>query len=145
MKKIKLNWGKGLVLGMGAFITFIVVLGVQMFRQSPNDFDRQYYEKGLAFDSVYNQEKQVVTDKAQPVINISENSLAFMFTSAVKGSVRFERPADATLDKVINFNSDGDDHIVIPRDGLRSGRWSLTVDWQANNKKYIYKKEIDLP
>ncbi|HJP61914.1 MAG TPA: FixH family protein, partial [Mucilaginibacter sp.] len=70
---------------------------------------------------------------------------AFLFTSPVKGSIRFERPADATLDKVITFNSEGGNEVVIPRDGLRGGRWSLTFDWEGNSKKYSYKKEINLP
>ena len=140
--KIKLNWGGGLMLGMGAFMLYIIVMGVYMFRQSSDDYDHQYYEKGLAYDSVYNQEKQVVTDKVQPVIKVEQANLHINFIAPANGSVQFERLADPSLDRVVAFTSDNKNEVIIPLDKFKTGRWDLSLAWVNNGKKYLYQKQI---
>jgi len=145
MMKIKLNWGNGIAIGMTAFVAFIVVLGVQMFRDSPGDYDHQYYEKGLAYDSVYAKEKQVITDKATPHFKISDNSMQIQFTAAAAGHIRFERPSDPEQDRLIPFQSNGLEPAVIPINKFATGQWQVTVDWQSKGKKYLYQREMFLP
>lgn len=46
-----MNWGTKLVIGMLTFMSFIVVLGILMFRSTPDPLvDEDYYEKGLNYD-----------------------------------------------------------------------------------------------
>lgn len=145
MMKIKLNWGSGIVLGMTAFVAFIVVLGVQMFRDSPGDYDHQYYEKGLAYDSVYAKEKQVFTDNATPHLKILGKSIQVQFVNASTGQIRFERPSDPNQDKLVSFQSNGSEPAVIPIDKFAKGQWQITVEWLSNGKKYLYQREMYLP
>jgi len=140
--KIKLNWGGGLVLGMGAFMLFITILGVYMFTQSSDDYDHQYYEKGLAYDSVYNQEKQVVTDKVQPKLKVSSDNLHISFVAPANGTVYFERLADPSLDRVIAFTSNTQNEVDIPLSKFKTGRWDLSFAWVNNGKRYLYQKQI---
>jgi|SRR6185503_9714976 hypothetical protein len=142
--KIKLNWGKGLILGMGAFMLYITTMGVYMFRQAPDDFDHQYYEKGLAFDSVYNQEKQVFTDKVQPKIKFDRNNLYVNFIEPADGSILFQRLADPNLDKLLAFKSDSGNVVNVPLNAFSRGRWDLTFTWKNGGKKYIYQQKINL-
>ncbi|MBS1502574.1 MAG: FixH family protein, partial [Bacteroidetes bacterium] len=114
--KIKMNWGKGLALGMGTFMLFIIAMGAYMFRQAPDDYDHQYYEKGLAYDSVYNQERQVVTDKVQPKIIVGQNAVRVDFAAPATGTVQFERLADPSLDKMIAFSTDAGNTVNIDAD-----------------------------
>ena len=116
-----------------------------MFRQAPDDFDHQYYEKGLAFDSVYNQEKQVFTDKVQPKIKFDRNNLYVNFIKPANGSIQFQRLADPGLDKLIAFNSDSGNVVNVPLSSFSRGRWDLTLSWRNGDKKYIYQKKINLP
>ena len=145
MMKTKLNWGEGLMIGMAAFMTFIVILGVQMFRQSPGDYDHHYYEKGLAFDSVYNKEKQVITDGAEPHFKIENKTLHVQFANESAGKIRFERPSDPDLDKVISFRSGVSNLAIIPIEKFATGQWQLTFEWESNDKKYLYQREMYLP
>lgn len=145
MMKIKLNWGKGIILGMGAFMSFIVVLGVQMFKASPGDYDNQYYEKGLAYDTVYNKEKQVISDHAVPVISVEDNLMLIQFANAATGKIHFERPSDPRLDKTINFKSDGSDCLSVEVGQFAQGQWQVTYDWESSGKKYLYQREMFLP
>jgi len=145
MMKIKLNWGNGIVIGMTAFVAFIVVLGVQMFRDSPGDYDRQYYEKGLAYDSVYAKEKQVITDNVVPHFKIENKVMKIQFAGASTGNIRFERPSDPDQDKLLSFQSNGSDETIIPLGKFAAGQWQVTLDWQSNGKKYLYQREMFLP
>lgn len=145
MMKIKLNWGNGIAIGMTAFIAFIVVLGVQMFRDSPGDYDRQYYEKGLAYDSVYAKEKQVIADHAAPQFKLENKSMLIQFAGTSAGHIRFERPSDPDQDKLLEFRSNGSDQAVIPLDKFAAGQWQVTLDWQSKGKKYLYQREMFLP
>ena len=143
--KIKLNWGHGLMIGMGAFMAFIVILGVQMFKQSPGDYDHHYYEKGLAYDSVYNKQKQVITDGATPHFKIKDKTLHVQFANASAGKIRFERPSDPNLDKLISFQSGAAGIAIIPIEKFASGQWQVTFEWESNRKKYLYQREMYLP
>ncbi|MBS1524428.1 MAG: FixH family protein [Bacteroidetes bacterium] len=142
--KIKMNWGKGLALGMGIFMLFIIAMGAYMFRQSPDDYDHQYYEKGLAYDSVYNQERQVLIDKVQPKITVGNNAVAVDFAAPAAGTVQFERLADPSLDREVAFSTDAGYKVNIDAGHFRKGRWDLTFSWQNAGKKYLYQQKIDL-
>ena len=143
--KIKLNWGSGIAIGMSAFVSFIVILGVQMFRDSPGDYDHNYYEKGLAYDSVYAKEKQVIADRAVPQFKLESKSMLIQFASAAAGHIRFERPSDPNEDRLLTFRSNGSDEFSVPLDKFAAGQWQVTLDWQGNGKKYLYQREMFLP
>ncbi|HTE00114.1 MAG TPA: FixH family protein [Mucilaginibacter sp.] len=137
-----MNWGKGIVTGMIIFMLFISGMVVFMFLSPTDDYDHQYYEKGLGFDHDYDREKQVVKDHAQPLIRITDDSIKFTFPHPVKGTIKFERPSNNTLDKVYQLNSGGSNEVDISIDPLASGKWKLVFDWKSNNKAYLYQQEI---
>jgi hypothetical protein len=142
--KIKLHWGNGIAIGMTAFVAFIVILGVQMFRDSPGDYDHNYYEKGLAYDSVYAKEKQVIIDNAAPRVKLEDKKMLIQFAGASKGYIRFERPSDPNQDRLFTLQTNGSNSAVIPVDKFAAGQWQVTLDWQSNGKKYLYQREIFL-
>lgn len=144
MMRIKWNWGKGLLLGMGAFMLFITAMGIYMFMQSPDDFDHQYYEKGLAYDSVYNQKQAVVMDKVQPKITLKEKEMQIEFVQPANGSVHFERVAEPGLDKIIMFEAGEGGELNIDLAKFKKGRWDLTFNWANHGKKYMYYQKINL-
>jgi len=145
MMKTKLNWGSGIAIGMAAFVSFIVILGIQMFRDSPGDYDHNYYEKGLAYDSVYAKEKQVITDHAMPQFKLESKSMLIQFAGTAIGHIRFERPSDPDQDKLLTLQTNGSNSAVIPLDKFAAGQWQVTLDWQSNGKKYLYQREMFLP
>lgn len=130
---------------MGAFMTFIVILGVNMFRNTPKDFDSNYYEKGLSYDTVYAKEKQVVTDNAKPLIKVENNRVRISFVAPASGTLHFERPSDASLDKTLAFRSDASNSYIIPLEEFKRGEWQMSFDWKSAGKKYLYNHEMYLP
>ncbi|OKS87522.1 FixH family protein [Mucilaginibacter polytrichastri] len=139
-----MNWGKGIVLGLLAFVIFITAMGVKMFAQ-PDDVDHEYYEKGLAFDADYNREKRVVTEKLQPNIRFTDKAMCVKFVKPLQCKITLMRPSDRRMDKIINMASDGVNEINIPIEKLATGPWQLSFEWADHHKKYLYNQEVMVP
>ncbi len=135
-----MNWGKGIVFGMAAFVIFIVGMCIYMVSSPTDSFDHEYYEKGLDFDHDYNREQQVVKDHAQPsILQVGDTKMEFTFAEPAKGTIKFMRPSSASSDKIYEINSAKAD---IPLASLAAGEWQLVFEWTSNKKAYLYQKEI---
>lgn len=140
-----MNWGKGIVIGMAAFITFIVAMGVRMMSNQTDDYDHDYYEKGLRFDADYRKEKQVTLDDAKPAITLNASIISIKFKAEATGQIHFARPSDRRMDRLTHFKSDVNG-IYNSKVGLpANGRWQLVLDWQSNGKQYLYQQEVWVP
>ena len=141
----KINWGKGLFIGMSIFMLFIITLVVMIFRQDTDSYDPSYYEKGLDFNKEYTRGQQVFTDGVKPTIKLSDAVLNIGFTAQVKGRLLFQRPSDEKMDKSLAFQSDASGQVEIPLAQFARGRWQLTFEWSNNSKQYLYHQEIFVP
>ena len=137
-----MNWGKGIVFGMAAFVIFIVGMCVYMVSSPTDSFDHAYYEKGLDFDHDYNQEAQVTRDHAQPIIDIDTCCIKFTFPQVMKGSVKFMRPSSDVSDIKYPLNNVNHQPIVVLTTHMAKGRWQLVFEWTSNKKAYLYQKEV---
>jgi hypothetical protein len=135
-----MNWGKGLVIGMLLFVTFIVSMGFYMFNMPADDYDHQYYEKGLDFNKDYDREKQVVTDKAQPLIKQLNGEVTIEFTQPAAGTIKFVNPLGKSKDLVFSLNTGKT--TTIPADKLTTGRWAIRLDWNSQGKDYLYQQDV---
>jgi len=134
-----MNWGKGIVFGMAAFVIFIVGMCVYMVSSPTDSFDHEYYEKGLDFDHDFSREQQVVKDHAQPIIQLGADKIEFTFAQPAKGTIKFMRPSSTSSDKIYQINSA---QAEIPITSLAAGDWQLVFEWTSNKKAYLYQKEI---
>ncbi|MBS7563325.1 FixH family protein [Mucilaginibacter sp. Bleaf8] len=139
-----MNWGKSLVAGMATFMLFIIGMGVYMFSRPTDDYDKQYYEKGLSFDQDYAREKQVVSDKAQPLITFASGEMIVKFTEPADGVLKFRRSADRSMDKSFSIATDAENAMRIPLSQLSSGQWQLHFEWASRQKEYLYEQEVYL-
>ena len=129
---------------MTAFVLFIVGMCYFMFTAPNDEYDHQYYEKGLTFDRDYNREAQVFKDKAAPAISSDAQTLTLTFSQPVtSGSLTMSRPNNAKLDKTFALTGAGNT-FTIPLKAIAKGRWQLVFDWQAAKKAYLYQKEVYL-
>lgn len=132
-----------MLLGMGSFMLFIVVLVFMMFRQPADNFDPQYYEHGLNFDSEYAKERNVITDAVQPVIKIQQGICSIDFTGEAKGKAVFSRPSDTKMDHT--FALENIRQLEIPSQKLAHGKWRVVINWKLGSRQYLYKQEIYIP
>lgn len=139
-----MNWGKGIVTGMVLFMLFILSMCIYMFRMPEDEYDHQYYEKGLNFNKDYNKEQQVVKDHAQPVISQVGDHLVIRFKTPSSGKISLIRPANKASDTVYPLRSGDDDQVIILLTPLKKGHWQLLLEWESNHKDYLYQQEIDI-
>jgi hypothetical protein len=137
-----MNWGKGIIAGMLVFMLFIISMCIYMFRIPADEYDHQYYEKGLRFDRDYDRERQVGIDHAQPLITRNGQTLLLKFTAPVTGKINFIRPSNQALDKEFQFNSGASDTATISLAAIWTGQWQLVLEWESNHKAYLYHQEI---
>jgi hypothetical protein len=137
-----MNWGKGLVIGLGLFMSFVIFLVVMMFQAPDDSYDKDYYEKGLAYDQEYKQKKQVIQDQATPQVQVKDDFVYISFKGLTKGSVEFKRPSDKGLDKTFELK---DKQVKIPRASLTKGEWKLIMRWQNQDKSYWHEENLFLP
>nr|WP_294796090.1 FixH family protein [uncultured Mucilaginibacter sp.] len=141
----KINWGKGLIIGMSIFMLFIISLAVAIFNQKADDYDHSYYEKGLDFDNDYKREQQVVADGAKPTIKVNAGILNLGFKGQTKGKLHFQRPSDQKMDKEMLFDTDVSGKSEVPLKQFTRGRWQLIIEWANQDKQYLYQQEIFVP
>ncbi|ASU31956.1 FixH family protein [Mucilaginibacter xinganensis] len=137
-----MNWGKGIIAGMILFMLFILTMCVYMFMAPVDDYDHEYYEKGLTFNQYYNKEKQVIKDNARPVVSVSGGNIRVVFTRPAKGSLKLQRPSDNQLDKVYQLSTGAANEFEVPVEGITKGQWILIFNWTSNNKEYLYQQEM---
>ncbi|HZY39600.1 MAG TPA: FixH family protein [Mucilaginibacter sp.] len=140
-----MNWGKGMALVMTAFVLFILGMCYFMFTAPVDDYDHQYYEKGLTFNHDYNRQVEVYKDHAVPAISYDGKNLTLTFSQPVTvGGVTMIRPNNSAMDKIYNLSDSAGNRYVIPLKNIAKGRWQLVFDWQASKEGYLYQKAIYL-
>lgn len=140
-----MNWGKGIVLTLIAFMLFILTMCYRMFTAPVDDYDHQYYEKGLSFNKDYDKEVQVYKDHAVPVIKSDADNIKLTFAQQVtSGKITLGRPSDYTMDRVYNLKVNAQNEFIIPLQKVSRGHWLLVFNWESNNKKYLYQQGINL-
>jgi hypothetical protein len=140
-----MNWGTKIVLGLAAFMLFIISLGVIMVSGKKDALvDNDYYEKGINYNKVYNRKEQTKNDHVQPAVEVSPEMIRLTFKQQAKGKAELMRTADKNLDRSVPFESDTANQVIIPAHQLRKGSWRLIIEWTGNNKSYLYEQEITL-
>ncbi|WP_367865818.1 FixH family protein [Pedobacter sp. WC2423] len=140
-----MNWGIKVLLGMGTFMSFIIVLVVIMFNSKTDALvDNDYYEKGINYDKVYKLKEQVNIDHAKPEIVVSRETISLVFKEQAKGNLRLMRTSDKRLDRAMPFETDQNRKVLIPAQHLPKGSWRLIVEWESQSEKYLIEQEINI-
>ncbi|NGM66656.1 FixH family protein [Sphingobacterium sp. SGR-19] len=132
-----MNWGLKIVLGLGAFIIFIVSAGIYMVTKNTDTLeDEDYYEKSLSYDEVYQRKQNLLDDHARPTVNVRNDTLYIMFSKPHnRGDLIFMRPSDSMLDISLPFVTEGQDY-RLPVDNFKRGSWRLEISWELNGIPY---------
>lgn len=134
-----MNWGKGIILGMIVFMGFIISLVVFMIRSSDDNYDKDYYEKGINYNQEFKEKQQVIEDSIIPQLNLSNQVLDIKFKQAEKGIIYLKRPSNGNLDRQLNFVGK---QVYIPLNKLKKGHWQIVINWHWHQKKYYYESKF---
>ena len=146
---MKINWGAGIVIAIGLFMTFILVLVYKMTTDKAYDYDmvvEEYYKQELAFQDEIDAEKNAMSLSERIEGKKVENGWLLTFpkeleNSQIKGSVFLYRPSNKQLDFDFSIELSGL-NLLIPDERLLDGRWNITVEWEYKGKPFLYKESI---
>ncbi|MFD1316320.1 FixH family protein [Namhaeicola litoreus] len=150
MKKIKFNWGTGVVVAMILFMIFILQF---VYRASAVD----KYNHHLVTEDYYGEEIQYQKeiDKENKGNNLVKNikivhngnGLTIQFPdnlpeNLISGSISFKRLSNEKLDFILPISNLENHQIYIDDDKLVEGKWQIKIDWSDGKESYLYKESL---
>lgn len=144
---MKFNWGTGIVIGILAFMAFILqyVIRVQTDDKYNNELvTESYYEKELEVNDNYRNNENLKELGDDFNIQVVEEGIAVQFPEDfnyqnIEGTISLYRPSDQNLDADISIELSSS-AMLIPKNALADGRWDIIVNWQYKENHY-YKKQ----
>lgn len=146
---MKINWGTGIVIAFGLFMTFILYFVFEVQSNSKYDNDlvvEEYYKHDSHFQEEMARIQNAHDLQQKPLITYNEDGVKIVFPATfesdkIKGNVLLYRPSNKKFD----FNTQIDltsSVLLIPQKKLVKGRWGVNMEWQYNGKKYLSKEVI---
>jgi len=148
MKKIRIDWGTGLVIGMVLFIGFILSLVFLMTRDGSQHelVVEDYFKQELLLEDKLLSRRNYVALNA-PISGTKTDqgwNLSFpeiLNIEQITGTVFLYRPSNKQLDFAIPLQMSGS-NMLIPKDRLVDGRWNISVQFLHNGQPHLYEKQI---
>ncbi|WP_190811048.1 FixH family protein [Flagellimonas sp. S3867] len=146
---MKINWGTGIVIAFIAFITFILYFVVRMSTDNSANHDlvtEDYYKQELAYQKEIDASESALAMDAKLKIVKSEKGITIFFPKKfdykkITGTVSLYRPSNKHLD--LDFPlSLSKTHLLIPDNRLVDGRWDISVKWQYEENKFLFKERL---
>lgn len=146
---MKINWGTGIVIAFGLFMTFILYFVFEVQSNSKYDNDlvvEEYYKHDSHFQDEMARIQNAHDLKEKPSMNYTTEGLKITFPNTfvsekVKGNVFLYRPSNKKFDFNTSIALTGND-LLIPQKKLIKGRWDVNMEWQYNGIKYLSKEVI---
>ena len=147
---MKINWGVGIVIAFGLFITFILYFVVMVQSDSKYDNDlvvEEYYKHDAKFGDEMARIQNAEDLAQKPTINVVSNGVEIVFPKIfvaknIKGKVSLYRPSNKKLDFQIPISLSDATTLLIPIKSLVGGRWGVNMEWQYDGKSYLSKETI---
>lgn len=146
---MKINWGTGIVIGMVAFMAFIMFMVITMMTDKEYDHDmvtENYYAKDLVYQNEIDAEKKANSLTSKIKIEKTSKGLQFYFPeelqgNKVSGTIQMYRPSNEKLDFQIPLQIENST-MLIEDSKLVGGSWKVTIAWEMEGEQYIFKKAI---
>lgn len=146
---MKINWGKGIVIAFGLFMSFILYFVIKV--QSDDKYDnelvtQEYYKKEKLVQNNIESIENANSLQVKVTMAKTEKGLVISFPDSlepknIKGKVSLYRPSNQKLDFETLISLSGSD-LLIPKNNLVDGLWGITVAWEYEGKTYLNKEEI---
>lgn len=139
----KFTWGHGIVAALLAFIIFILSLIFFFTRswQNAELVSDNYYEEELMYQDVIDAKNNADALTAKPAFNLTPEGIQLVFPADANpenGKVNFHlfRTDDAKLDVDKDLVLGANKTLLIPKQVLLAGSYTLKVRWEQDKKPY---------
>ncbi len=147
---MKISWGHGVIIALGAFIVFILgmIFFFPMGQQNSELITENYYEEELLYQDVIDAKKRADQLAEKPKLEIKNEGLFLSFPKDINNSnSKFDfylyRSSDQNLDVKKEFALDANNNYSIPKKILVKGGYILKVMWTKEKHKYQIDYDIE--
>lgn len=146
---MKINWGTGIVIAFGLFMTFILFFVFKVQTNSKYDNElvvEDYYQQELKVQGNIEKTQNANALEEKVTISKSEEGITVQFPADfdfqnIKGKVSLYRPSNQKLDFEIPISL-STSHLLIPKSNLVGGLWDITIEWEYNDVNYLNKESV---
>lgn len=140
-----MNWGKGIVIAMALFMSFIVFLVVNIMAQKVDLESEDYYKKEINYEQEITEQNnanalpekiQLLSQEEFVVVQIPSEGT---FTNI---EVQFLRPDNKKSDKA--FSVKGTKSYLIPKTQFTKGQYKVELRYSVNSKNCLQKESITI-
>lgn len=146
---MKMNWGKGIVVAIILFVSFIMFFVIKMTTNNDYNHDLvtdKYYEKELKYQEKIDASQNAKELGEKILFDKTADGLIITFPKqlqgkSLEGKVFLYRPSDKQLDFEIPL-SNVQDYLLVPDKSLLGGRWNISIEVTQDKKNYFFTEEI---
>ena len=147
--KMKINWGTGIVIALVVMIGGMIFLVSIAVRQDYDLVDNDYYQKSVNYQQHIEEVKNTEALPEKIRFEQTEDSIRLTFPklsaiSDYSGNIHFYSPVEEKRDETIKLNLTDNYSQSIALKSLKSGRYTVKIDWSANKVSYYQEEEIVL-
>jgi len=145
--KIKINWGTGIVIALVVMIGGMIYLVSIAVRQDYDLVDKDYYQKSVNYQQHIEEVKNTEALAEKIKFDQSADTLKMMFPDLgnipeYSGEIHFYSPVEEKRDETITLKLNGNFSQSIGLRSLKSGRYTVKINWSANKVSYYQEEEI---
>lgn len=147
--KLKLHWGTGIAIAMGLMIIGMLVLVAIATRQDFDLVEKDYYQKGINYQTQIERIANTNSLIDKPVLQLDGTVLRIQFPvwfsgKNLDGNVTVYSPVSENYDKSFGLKPDSLLSQQIPLHELKPGRYTVKLEWTANQTPYYLEHEIQI-
>lgn len=147
--KVNINWGTGIMIAVGLFMSFILYFVIKVQSNSKYDNElvvEEYYKHDARFGEEMERVQNAQDLAHKPSITNDANGITIVFPDdfvpkEIKGKVSLYRPSNKILDFEIPISL-SNPTLFIPKSKLVGGRWDINMEWQYGGKSFLTKEVI---
>jgi len=145
--KIKINWGTGIVIALVVMIGGMIYLVSIAVRQDYDLVDKDYYQKSVNYQQHIEEVKNTEALAEKIKFDQSADTLKMMFPDLgnipeYSGEIHFYSPVEEKRDETMTLKLNGNFSQSIGLRSLKSGRYTVKINWSANKVSYYQEEEI---
>jgi len=139
-----MNWGKGIVIGMATFMTFIIVLVVGLMMNRVDLESEDYYKREINYQQEITAQENA--NKLESKIELISNA-EFLVVKVPEGEftkieMHLSRPNDQKMDKL--FKIEGTKSFLINKKDLEKGLYTVELSYMVDNKPCLQKESVTI-
>jgi hypothetical protein len=141
-----MDWGKGILLTIVAFVGFIMTLVIISVRQDDIHLvTENYYEKEINYQQHIEREKLASTlNRDVLLFDAQGKAMILDLPQGAKGSLQLFRPSDARLDRELQLEITSEGQTKVSLEDLKAGYWRVQLTWTENGMDFYEEKKITL-